>query len=63
MIVVVGLVIAFVVMLFLYNPATRNCRWREHRKDGQSTWRCIQCGAETIGPIGEKPTECFQNRS
>ena len=60
MILVVGLVIAFVLSLIFPNRKTRLCRWRESRAGEQSTWRCISCGARTTGPKGQAPETCFR---
>lgn len=60
MIVVIGLVVAFVLLLIFARPGTRACRWRMNRAldtDEGSYWRCAACGAEarTDGP---PPRDC-----
>ncbi|MCD1619788.1 hypothetical protein ACFSDD_15835 [Salipiger marinus] len=60
MIVALGLVIAFVLLLIFTNRKTRLCRWRETRREGDSQWRCIYCGAKTTGPRGKTPETCFR---
>ncbi|MCJ7871719.1 hypothetical protein [Phaeobacter sp. J2-8] len=45
----VGLLIAFVLVMIFSRPATRNCRWRRGREDGQVVWTCAYCGAKTPG--------------
>ena len=57
MIVALGLVIAFVLLLIFTNRKTRLCRWRETRREGDSQWRCIYCGAETTGSRGKTPEQ------
>ena len=50
MIVAVGLVIAFVLVLIFSNRQTRNCRWREKRRNDRDCLRyyhCVSCAAET----------------
>lgn len=64
MIVVAGLVLAFVLILIFSNPATRACRWREDRTggpgdgEGARRFRCMACGAEALTRTGKPPAEC-----
>ena len=60
MIVVFGLIIAFILMILFTNRKTRICRWREYPGAEQSTWRCAYCGAETAGPRGRPPATCLR---
>lgn len=62
MVIVVGLVIAFVLVLVFSNRKTRRCRWREDRtkdKDGARYHHCIACGAETYTTNGQPPKICL----
>ena len=60
MIVVIGLIVAFILVVLLSNRATRACRWREYRGNQGSTWRCVQCGAEVQGDAGQPPKLCHK---
>ena len=62
MLVVLGLIIAFVLIAVFSNRATRQCRWREYRHENGSRWTCVQCGATVEGTRGETPTECLKNK-
>lgn len=62
MIVIVGLLIAFVLLLIFSRPAARHCRWREYPKGEDSDWRCAFCGATTTGPRGRKPKTCHRDQ-
>jgi hypothetical protein len=65
MIVVAGLILAFVLVLIFSNRATRHCRWREHRQSGCDTrtrWRCVSCGAEVVTADGRAPRQCHDPR-
>ncbi|KUF12646.1 hypothetical protein [Pseudoponticoccus marisrubri] len=61
MLVIVGLVVAFILIAVFSNRATRNCRWREYPQGDQSRWTCIHCGAETRGPRGKTPQRCLRD--
>ena len=61
MLVVVGLIVAFVLIAVFSNRQTRACRWREYPKDGDSVWTCVNCGAKTRGPRGKAPRACLRN--
>jgi hypothetical protein len=60
MLVVVGLIIAFVLVAVFSNRATRGCRWREYPGAGDSRWTCVHCGAETSGPRGKASRMCLR---
>ncbi|MEI4197413.1 hypothetical protein [Roseovarius sp. E0-M6] len=59
MIIVAGLVLAFVLMLIFSRPDMRLCRWRKNRDAGQ--WRCAYCGAVWEGL--EQPNRCLRRKS
>ncbi|WP_417525436.1 hypothetical protein [Marinovum sp.] len=61
MIVVLGLILAFVLLLVFSKPALRHCRWRERRGTEESLWRCAYCGAEVTGAPGVPPKVCLRN--
>ncbi|MEC3861540.1 hypothetical protein VK792_09615 [Mesobacterium sp. TK19101] len=63
MIVVVGLIVAFVLLVLFTNRDTRLCRWREYPGSGDSDWRCVHCGAHTTGPRGSPPQRCLRPRA
>ncbi|SFE30466.1 hypothetical protein [Roseivivax sediminis] len=64
MVVIVGLIVAFVLIAIFSNRATRACRWREYRhSDTEATWSCVFCGAKTTGKPGETPKSCFRNNA
>ncbi|ETW13522.1 hypothetical protein ATO8_05816 [Roseivivax marinus] len=64
MIVVIGFIIAFALMFFFGNRATRACRWREYRaSDTESTWTCVQCGAKTTGLPRKSPEMCLRDNA
>ncbi|SMX47306.1 hypothetical protein [Maliponia aquimaris] len=60
MLVVVGLILAFVLIAVFSNRATRHCRWRERRHGDASSWTCIHCGARVEGKPGEPPRTCLR---
>lgn len=62
MIIIAGLIIAFVLIVIFSNRATRQCRWREARsgdRDGQRRFRCMACGAEAFTSDGKPPLHCM----
>ena len=62
MIVVIGLIVAFVLVAIYSRRETRGCRWREYRAGGcdlRVRWRCAACGAELVTPAGEVPKVCL----
>ncbi len=60
MIVVIGLVVAFILIAVFSNRRTRTCRWREYPGSDESRWVCVFCGAETSAPRGKPPRICFR---
>ena len=65
MIVVAGLVLAFILVLIFSNRRTRNCRWRAERsgdRDGASKYRCAYCGAVAFTATGKPPTLCLADQ-
>lgn len=65
MIYVVGLLLAFVLIMIFGNRRTRQCRWREYRQSGCDTrarWRCMACGAEVTGDGRTPPRHCHDPR-
>ncbi|SNR46645.1 hypothetical protein SAMN06265370_10664 [Puniceibacterium sediminis] len=63
MIIVAGLVVAFVLIALFSNRKTRLCRWRENRSKGQAAYSCIYCGAKTSGLPGQAPKTCLRQTS
>ena len=64
MVIVVGLIIAFVLVLVFTNRRTRHCRWRADRtqdRDGQSCYHCMACGAQIFTSTGKPPLDCAVN--
>ena len=64
MIVVIGVIIAFVLVLILSDRRTRHCRWRADRRqdqDGQSCYLCMACGAQVFTSTGKPPLDCAVN--
>lgn len=62
MIVIAGLILAFVLLLIFGRRGTRNCRWRADRagdRDGLALYRCAFCGAETLTATGKPPVICL----
>ncbi|MDR9392918.1 hypothetical protein [Roseovarius sp. SYSU LYC5161] len=65
MIVVVGLIVAFILIVIFSNPRTRACRWREDRRHpdpGKTRYRCMACGAVTATTNGKPPKDCHAER-
>ncbi|RKF14077.1 hypothetical protein D6850_12975 [Roseovarius spongiae] len=66
MIIVVGLLLAFVLILVFSNRRTRYCRWREDRtrdEGGARYYHCMACGAETFTTTGKPPRDCLAETS
>ena len=64
MLIVAGLLIAFVLVVLFANRETRACRWREDRsrlKGGMVLHRCAVCGAERFAPRGKPPKACLRD--
>lgn len=60
MLVILGLVAAFVLIALFSDPRRRQCRWREYPGEAESEWVCVQCGARQTGPKGRAPRTCFR---
>jgi DNA-directed RNA polymerase subunit RPC12/RpoP len=61
MIIIAGLLIAFVLLIIFSNHRTRNCRWRENRavdRVDAKFYKCMSCGAETFTTNGKPPFDC-----
>ncbi|MET4127358.1 hypothetical protein [Roseovarius sp. MBR-6] len=61
MLIVIGLIVAFVLVAIFSNRATRGCRWREYRLSGcdlRVRWHCVACGAEVFTSDGDAPRVC-----
>lgn len=66
MIIIAGLILAFLLILIFSNRRTRHCRWREDRRgdrDGQRKYRCMACGAEAFTSDGKAPKLCHANHA
>lgn len=64
MIIVIGLVIAFVLVLLFARQDMRHCRWRktgEPTPDGKTPFRCMACGAPGFTSDGNPPKDCKIN--
>jgi len=65
LIVVLGLIVAFILIVIFSNRRTRACRWREDRRgdrDGLRKYRCMACGAEAFTSNGKPPLDCLANQ-
>jgi len=65
MIVIAGLLIAFVLILIFANRKTRHCRWREDRardREGQRKYQCMTCGAVAFTSNGKPPLHCLATK-
>jgi len=51
-------VFAYFVWRSRTSSLTRDCRWRQHRKEGY--WACAYCGAQHQG--AEAPTTCLKDK-
>jgi len=63
-IIVVGLIVAFLLIVIFANRRTRNCRWREDRtiqSDKGRRYKCMACGAEAFTTTGKPPLDCKAN--
>ncbi len=61
MVIVVGLIVAFILLLIFSDRKTRSCRWREDRTlDAGSgrAYRCMACGAQASTTTGKPPKDC-----
>ncbi len=66
--IVIGLVIAFLLVLLFArrNHATRQCRWRADKtgdRDGLRKYRCMACGAEGFADKPGPPRYCKLDES
>ena len=61
MIIIIGLIAAFLLILVFSNRGTRLCRWREDRRGEKTTYHCIYCGATVTGPSGQTPEVCLRD--
>ena len=61
MIIILGLLIAFILVLIFSRPALRHCRWRRHKEGDLVHWRCAFCGARTTTSDLTPPKTCFRN--
>ncbi|APX90220.1 hypothetical protein BV394_11180 [Brevirhabdus pacifica] len=60
MIIVLGVLVAFVLVLLLANRRTRACRWRRRALvNGRAEWRCVACGAEAQTDSPAPPRDCL----
>jgi len=55
MIVIAGLILAFVLILVFGRRGTRACRWRRQG----AGWRCVSCGAGAPGRGAGPPKVCL----
>jgi hypothetical protein len=65
MVVVVGLIIAFVLVAIFARRGMRMCRWRMDKtqdRDGLRFYRCAACGAEVLVAPGKIPQDCRDPR-
>ena len=63
MIVIVGLLVAFVLLAIYARPGTRGCRWRADRTrdvEGRSFYACAACGAQVLRADGKPPKTCMK---
>ncbi|MDU8911845.1 hypothetical protein [Aestuariicoccus sp. MJ-SS9] len=60
MLVIAGLILAFILIAVFQNRATRLCRWRMRREGGETSWRCVYCGATARG---ERPKTCLRDNT
>lgn len=61
MIVIVGLIAAFILIVIFSNPRMRACRWRADRQgstEGRTRFRCAACGAVAFTSTGKPPKDC-----
>ena len=61
--IVLGLLVAFVIVVLLTRTraATRNCRWRQERSGDRGAlrkYRCATCGAEAYTASDGPPETC-----
>ncbi|TMM51895.1 hypothetical protein FDT80_12685 [Sulfitobacter sabulilitoris] len=59
--VVIGLIVAFVLVVIFSRRGTRACRWRADRtgdKGALRKYRCAACGAEAFTATDGPPRDC-----
>jgi hypothetical protein len=64
MIIVVGLIIAFVLILLFARPDMRACRWRRvgpPDSQGKTLYKCAACGARVFTSDGKPLLDCMVN--
>jgi hypothetical protein len=64
--VVIGLIVAFILVVLLSNRRTRVCRWRADRRGdlpGRRKYRCAACGAEAFTMTGKPPLDCLADQT
>lgn len=65
MIIIAGLIVAFILILIFSRPAMRSCRWREDRAGdagGEKKYKCMACGAEAFTSNGKPPLVCMADK-
>lgn len=63
MFIVIGLIVAFVLVVLFSRPDMRRCRWRADRRgdrDGHAKFVCVACGAVTFTDDGKPPRFCAE---
>ncbi|MDA7427270.1 hypothetical protein PGB28_02285 [Primorskyibacter aestuariivivens] len=63
MIIIAGLIIAFILLILFSRPDLRHCRWRRGREEGALVWRCAFCGAKVTDGSATPPKVCFKNKA
>ncbi len=64
MLIVLGLVVAFILVVIFARPEMRACRWREDRRasaPGRTAYRCAACGARAFTSTGKPPLDCHKD--
>ena len=59
--IVIGLLIAFLLVMLLSNRKTRQCKWRADRsrdQNGMSFYHCMVCGEICFTNDGKPPKIC-----
>ncbi|WP_082637183.1 hypothetical protein [Ruegeria atlantica] len=58
LLILAGGVFAYFLWRSRTSSLSRDCRWRQHRKEG--VWVCAFCGAQQQG--GDAPTQCLKGQ-